>query len=50
MADHLELNVETLGKTLRRQASGFRHLAGGTLDADLRGNLLNSLMTTIAKR
>jgi hypothetical protein len=40
MADHLELNVETLGKTLRKQASGFRHLASGTIDREFRGSLL----------
>jgi hypothetical protein len=44
MADHLELNIETLGRTLRKKASGFRHLArgtlvGGTFDRDFRSGL-----------
>jgi CheY-like chemotaxis protein len=39
MADPLDLDVKALGKTLRRQASGFRHLADETL-GDCRTNLL----------
>jgi hypothetical protein len=40
MDDHLDLNVDALGKTLRKQASGFRQLAGEILDGDFRGRLL----------
>jgi hypothetical protein len=40
MADHLELNVEALGKRRRKQASGFRHLAGGALTGTCRSGLL----------
>src|SRR4051812_9736201 len=40
MGHHLELNVQTLGKNLRKRALGFRQLAGGTIDRDFRGNLL----------
>jgi hypothetical protein len=40
MADNLELNVEAPSETLRRQASGFRRLAGEILDGEFRGRLL----------
>jgi hypothetical protein len=40
MADHLELNIETLGRTLRKQASGFRRLADDALTGDCRTGLL----------
>ena len=40
MADPIELNVEALGKTLRRQASGFRHLAFGAPTGACRSGLL----------
>jgi hypothetical protein len=40
MADNLELNVEALSKTLRKQASGFRQLAGESLEGDFQGRLL----------
>jgi hypothetical protein len=40
MDDHIDLNVETLGKTLRKQASGFRQLAGEILDGEFRERLL----------
>ena len=44
MADYLELDVETLGKRLRNQASRFRRLAGEILDGDFRRNLLHLAM------
>jgi hypothetical protein len=44
MADNIELNVATLSKRLRKQASGFRRLAGEILDGDFRRNLLNLAM------
>ena len=44
MADNIELNVATLSKRLRSQASGFRRLAGEILDGDFRRNLLNLAM------
>ncbi len=40
MTDGVDLNVGALGKTLRKQASGFRQLAGGILDGDFRRSLL----------
>jgi hypothetical protein len=40
MADYADLNVETLGKTLRKQASGFRQLADEILDGDFRSRLI----------
>lgn len=40
MVDHMDLNIEALGKTLRKQASGFRQLAGEILDGEFRGRLL----------
>ena len=40
MTDYLELNVEVLSKTLKKQASGFRRLAGEILDGEFRGRLL----------
>ena len=40
MTDNVELNVKTLGKTLRKQASGFRQLAGESLDGEFRSRLL----------
>jgi hypothetical protein len=40
MANPLELNLETLGKSLKQQASGIRRLAGETLDGDFRRRLL----------
>jgi CheY-like chemotaxis protein len=39
MPDPLDLDVKALGKTLRQQASGFRHLADETL-GDFRSSLL----------
>jgi hypothetical protein len=41
MADNLELDVETLGKTLKDKASRFRQLASGILDGDFRRRLLD---------
>jgi hypothetical protein len=40
MTDYIDLNIETLLKTLRRQASGMRRLAGDILDGDFRRGLL----------
>jgi hypothetical protein len=41
MADTVKkLNVEALSKALRKQASGFRQLAGEILDGEFRGRLL----------
>jgi hypothetical protein len=40
MTDNVELNVESLSKTLRKQASGFRQLASESLDGEFRGRLL----------
>jgi hypothetical protein len=40
MVDYLELHFETIGATLRKQASGMRELAGGILDGEFRGRLL----------
>jgi hypothetical protein len=40
MTDNFELNVEVLGKTLRKQASGFRQLARELLDGEFRSRLL----------
>jgi hypothetical protein len=40
MADNLELNVEALGKTLKKQASGFRQLADESLEGGFRSRLL----------
>jgi hypothetical protein len=40
MTDYLDLNIETLLKTFRRQASGMRRLAGDILDGDFRRGLL----------
>jgi hypothetical protein len=40
MADPLEVNLETLGKTLAQRASGIRRLAGEILDGDFRRRLL----------
>jgi hypothetical protein len=40
MADNVELNVENLSITLRTQASGFRRLAGESLDVEFRSRLL----------
>jgi hypothetical protein len=40
MVDYLELNFSTIGATLRKQASGMRELAGGILDGEFRGRLL----------
>jgi hypothetical protein len=40
MDDHINLNVEALSRTLRKQASGFRQLAGEILDGEFRGRLL----------
>ena len=40
MTDYHELNIETLGKTLRERASGMRKLAGKILDGDFRVRLL----------
>jgi hypothetical protein len=40
MADHVDLNVETLGKSLRKHATGFRQIAGEILDGDFRDRLL----------
>jgi len=41
MADNLELNVEFPGKTLSKQASGFRQLANESLDEGFRSRLLD---------
>jgi hypothetical protein len=41
MADYFDLDIETLGKKLRNQASGFRRLAGEILDGEFRRNLLH---------
>jgi hypothetical protein len=40
VTDNIKLNVETLSKTLRKQASGFRRLAGESLDREFRSRLL----------
>jgi hypothetical protein len=40
MTDYLELNIETLGKTFRKQASGMRLLADEILDGEFRRGLL----------
>jgi hypothetical protein len=40
MADNLELNVEALSKTLKKQASGFRQLADESLEGEFRSRLL----------
>ena len=40
MTDNLELNVDALSKTLRKQASGFRQLANESLDGAFRSRLL----------
>jgi hypothetical protein len=40
MADNLELDFVTLSKTLKKQASGIRQIAGETLDGDFRRGLL----------
>jgi hypothetical protein len=40
MTDNVELNVESLSKTLRKQASGFRQLASESLDGEFRSRLL----------
>ena len=41
MADNLELDVETLGETLRETAAGLRRLASEILDGEFRRRLLN---------
>ena len=41
MTDGLELNVDTLGEALRKQASGVRRLANGILDGEFRRGLLS---------
>ncbi|HEX3398740.1 MAG TPA: hypothetical protein VHT74_00295 [Acetobacteraceae bacterium] len=41
MAEYRESDVETLGKTLRKQASGVRRLAGEILEGDFRSSLLD---------
>jgi hypothetical protein len=50
MADNLELNVEALSKTLRKQASGFRQLAGESLEGAFKVACSNSLWITTARR
>lgn len=40
MADNVELNVEALSKTLKKQASGFRQLADESLEGEFRSRLL----------
>ena len=40
MPDNVELNVESLSKTLRKQALGFRQLANESLDGEFRSRLL----------
>jgi hypothetical protein len=40
MTDYLELNVEALSKTLRQQASGFRQLAGESVEGGFQSRLL----------
>jgi hypothetical protein len=40
MIDHLELNIETLGTTFRKRASGMRLLADKILDGEFRRGLL----------
>jgi hypothetical protein len=40
MTDYLELNIETLGKTFRKQASGMRLLADEILDGEFGRGLL----------
>jgi hypothetical protein len=40
MTDYNELNVETLGTTLRNRASGMRQLASKILDGEFRSGLL----------
>jgi len=40
MTDNVDLNVESLSRTLRKQASGFRQLAGESLDGEFRSRLL----------
>jgi hypothetical protein len=40
MTDNLELNVEALSKTLKKQASGFRHLADESIEGEFRSRLL----------
>ena len=41
MTDNVELNVGSLSRTLRKQASGFRQLAGESLDGEFRSRLLD---------
>ena len=38
--DHMDLNLDVLSRTLRKQASGFRQLASEILDGEFRGRLL----------
>ena len=40
MADNLGLDVVTLSKTLKKQATGIRQIADETLDGDFRRGLL----------
>jgi hypothetical protein len=40
MADNVELNVEALSKTLKKQASGFRRLAVESIEGGFRSRLL----------
>jgi hypothetical protein len=40
MTDYLGLNIETLSKTFRKQASGMRKLADEILDGEFRRGLL----------
>jgi hypothetical protein len=40
MVDNLELNIAALSETLKKQASGFRHLADESLEGGFRNRLL----------
>jgi hypothetical protein len=40
MTDNVELNVDALSKTLKKQASGFRHLADESIEGEFRSRLL----------
>jgi hypothetical protein len=40
MTDYLELNIEALGTTFRKRASGMRMLADEILDGEFRRDLL----------
>jgi hypothetical protein len=40
MTDYLNMNLETLSKTIRQQATGMRQLAAEALPGDFQRNLL----------